>query len=120
MRTAAGFVLAPWSDDRGVALADGGSELAAGVALVAEQRLAAAALAALKQHQRDLALVDFGRDELKRARGAIGRKDRVQPETPEETAVAGAVAVVGGVAERRAPDRFAAAGTLDRRAVDQQ
>ncbi len=36
-----------------------GGELAAGVALVAEQRLAAAALAALKQHERDVTLVDL-------------------------------------------------------------
>src|SRR3982751_2186905 len=43
MRAVAGFVGAARSDDRGAAGADGGGELAAGVALVAQQRLAAAA-----------------------------------------------------------------------------
>src|SRR5512147_314115 len=46
VRPVVGFVLAAWAHDRGVALADGGGELAAGVALVAEQRLAAVASAA--------------------------------------------------------------------------
>src|ERR671922_263846 len=57
MRAGAGFVLAARSDDRGAALADGGGELAPGVALVAQQRLAAAAPAALQQHQADVAFV---------------------------------------------------------------
>src|SRR5215210_6918521 len=47
MRAVWGFVLASWSHDRGAACGDGGGEVAAGVALVAQQRLAAAALAAL-------------------------------------------------------------------------
>src|SRR4030088_3529375 len=44
-----GFVFAGWADERGVEVADGLGELTAGVALVAEQRLPAAALAAGEQ-----------------------------------------------------------------------
>ena len=64
MRALPGFVFAAGSDDRGVALADAGGELAAGVALVAEQRLAALALAALQQSEPDVTLIDLGRREL--------------------------------------------------------
>ena len=80
----AGFVLASRAHDRGVALGDGDGELAAGVALVAEQRLAAAALAAIQQHQPDVALVELRRGQFERAWGAVGREDRVQPEAPEK------------------------------------
>src|SRR6266496_4663995 len=45
VRSLAGFVAAAGSDDRGLQLAHGVGELAAGVALVAEDRLAAGALA---------------------------------------------------------------------------
>src|SRR4051794_19418114 len=120
MRAAAAFVFASWAHDRGVALGDGGGKGAAGVALVAQQRLAAAALAALKQDERDVALVDLGRGEFQRARGAVGREDRVQPKAPEIARMRAAPAVVGGIAQRRALDRFAAAGALDRGAVDEQ
>jgi hypothetical protein len=44
----------------------------------------------------------------------------VQPETPEESAVAGAVPVVGGVGESRALDCLAASGALHRRGVHEQ
>src|SRR5215213_2814743 len=83
MRAAAGFVLAARSDDRGAACADGGGEVSAGVALVAQQRLAAAAPAAFQQHEADVAFVELGRGQLERARRAVGREDRVQPEAPE-------------------------------------
>src|SRR4051812_819011 len=69
MRAGAGFVLAPWPHDRGVAGADGGGEVTAGVALVGEQRLAAAALAAVKQDEADIAFVDLRRGQLQRAWG---------------------------------------------------
>ncbi len=63
----AGFVFAGGADDRGAELVDFGGELAAGVALVAEQRLAAVALAALKQHERDVTLVDLWGGQLQGA-----------------------------------------------------
>ncbi len=82
-RAVCGFVFAGGADDRGAELVDFGGELAAGVALVAEQRLAAAALAALKQHERDVTLVDLWGGQLQGAWGAVGGDDRVQPKTPE-------------------------------------
>ncbi len=91
-----------------------------GVALVAEQRLAALAVAARQQRERDVALVDLRRRELKRARGAVGREHRMQPKTPEIAAVAGAPAVIGGIAQLRAPDGLAALRARNRGAVDQQ
>src|SRR6266536_3608618 len=120
MRPVAGLVLAAWAHDRGVALADGGGEVAAGVALVAQQRFSAAALAAFEQYEADLAFVDLGGGELERAWCAVGREDRVQPEAPEEPRVTRAPAVVGGVAQGGASDRLTASRALDRGAVDQQ
>src|SRR3954453_22188749 len=60
MRSVVRFVLAPRTHDGGVAFADRGGERATGVALVAEQRLAAVALAAVQQLERDVALVALG------------------------------------------------------------
>src|ERR671925_2419638 len=116
----AGFVLAPRAHDRGAAFADGGGKLAAGVALVAQQRLAAAASAAVKQDEGDVALVDLRGGQLERARGAVGGEDRVQPEAPEVARVRAAPAVVGRVGERRAFDRLATSRALHGGAVDQQ
>jgi hypothetical protein len=57
-------------------------ECAAGIALVAEQDLAAPAATAREQRQRDVALISLGRRELKRPRRAVGREGRVQPKPP--------------------------------------
>src|SRR5437588_2790605 len=116
----AGLVFAVRSDDRGVELADGQSEGPAGVALVAEQRLASLASAALEHRQSDLALIDLGGGELQRAGGAIRREDCVQPKAPEKPGVRGAPPVIGGVCERRALDRLAALRAPQRRGVDEQ
>ena len=75
VRTGCGFVFAVGADDRGVEFAHRLGEGAAGVALVAEQRLAAVAVAAVEQDEPDVALVDLGRGELQRARGAVGVVD---------------------------------------------
>src|SRR3712207_4759985 len=97
MRVVAGLVGASWAHDRGSAAADGGGESAAGVALVAEQRFATAAPAALQQDQPDVALVDLRGRQLQRAWSAVRSEDRVQPEPPEVARVRAAPAVVGGV-----------------------
>ena len=55
-----GFVFSAGPHDRRVEVADGVGELAAGVALVAEQCFAAVALAAGEQFESDLALVALG------------------------------------------------------------
>src|ERR1700716_2823600 len=60
-----GLVLAAGPDDGGVELADGVGELAAGVALVAQERFASCSLAEREQFEADVALVPFGRGELK-------------------------------------------------------
>ena len=101
VRAVAGLVFAARPDERGVAFADFGGEVAAGVALVAEQRLAAVAADAVKELEADFAFVDLRRGELQRSRGAVGGEDRVQPEAPEVAGVRAAVAVVRGVGELR-------------------
>src|ERR1019366_2547226 len=115
-----GFVFAARPHDRGVQLADLAREVAAGVALVAQQRLAARAVGAGEQFEADFALVTLGRGERKPSRGAVRREDRMQPEAPEVAGMTGAPAVIGGVGERRALDGLTAASALDRRRVDQQ
>jgi hypothetical protein len=114
------LVAAAGPDDRGVEVVDGPGEGASGIALVAEQDFAAAALAAREQRQRDRSLVGLGRGELKGAWGAVGSEDRVQAKAPEIAAVTRTPAVVGGVAERGATDRLAALGAGHRGAVDEQ
>src|SRR6516165_772246 len=114
VRPAPGFVFASGAHDCGVELADRCREVSAGVALVAQDRLAAGAPAAGQQLERDLALIQLGRGEHERSGGAVGGEQRVQPEAPEEPRVRGAVAVVGEVRQRRAADSLAAAGALDR------
>jgi len=76
-----------------------GFELLAAEVLVADQDQHPAALAfATRDHlQADLLLVDLRRGQRQRPGGAVQREQRVQSKAPEETAVAGAVAVVGGV-----------------------
>ena len=116
----AGLVLAPGSEDRGVHLADGLGECPAGVALVADQGLPAVAAGARQELQGDLALIAFGGGHRDRSGCAVGGEDRVQAKAPEEPGMAGAVAVVSGVTQRRALDRLAAAGALHRRGVHEQ
>src|ERR1700681_3236394 len=115
-----GFVLAPRTHERGVEVADGLREGAAGVALVAERRLTPAAVAACEQFESDLAFVAFWRGERQCSGGAVERDQCVQPETPEVAGVGRAPTVVGGVCELRAFDRLAAAGALDRGRGDQE
>ena len=90
------------SDDGRVERGELGLELLAAEVLVADQgqELAGLAAAARDQLQADFFLVDLRGGQRDRARGAVDREQRVQPEAVEEAAVAGAVAVVGGVAER--------------------
>src|SRR5260370_30445668 len=118
VQTVGGFVFSAGPDDRRVALGDLGGELAAGVALVTQEGLTAFALAALQQHEADLALVDLRGGELERAGGAVRGEDRVQPESPEEPGMAGATAAVGGVSERGTLGGLPAAGPLARGGVD--
>ncbi len=108
VRPAAGLVTSAGPHDRGVQFADGCGERAAGVALVAEQDLAALAATAREQPERDVALVDLWRGECQGAWCAIGREDRVQPKPPEIAAVTSTPAVIGGVTELGATNRFAA------------
>jgi len=93
-------------------------EVSPGVAFVAEQRLAALAVTAGQQIERDIAFVALGAGQRQAARCAVGCEDRVQSKAPEESAVAGAVAVVCGVPERGSLHCFAAASALDRGRVD--
>src|SRR5947209_10148640 len=120
VRTAAGLVPAPRAHDQRLERGGVGLELAAGVALVADHGQMARAVHAPQQRQADLALADLRAGQLERPRGAVGGEQRVQAKTPEEAAVAGAVAVVGGVGERRAAGRLERAGAFDRGRVDQQ
>jgi hypothetical protein len=80
-----GLVFAARTHECGVALGDLGGEVAAGVALIAEQRLAAVALAAVQQDQADLALIKLGGAQLQGAWGAVGREDRGRSESPRSS-----------------------------------
>src|SRR3954447_3591577 len=97
----AGFVFASGAHEGGVALADGGGERAPGVALVAQQRLAAVAPAALQQHQSDVAFVELWGGQFERAWSPVGAKEGMHPDPPEGARVRAAPAVVGGIGERR-------------------
>jgi hypothetical protein len=120
VRAVAGLVFAAWPDERGAAFGNGGGELAAGVALIAEQDHGAVSASALEQGQADRALVDLRRSELQRPWCAVRGEDRVQPEAPEVAGVRAAVAVVGGIPERGALDRLTRASAFDRGRVDRQ
>src|SRR5579862_1665091 len=87
MGSFAGLVFAAGTHDRGVQRADLERELAAGVALVAQEGLATLAATAFQQHEAHFAFVDLWRGELERPWCAVGSEDRVQPEAPEETGV---------------------------------
>src|SRR4249920_997169 len=114
VRPAGGFVSAARPDDGGVELPRQGFEVAAGVALVADHAQAAGSLQAGEQCQADVAFGRLRRGQHERARGAVEREQPVQAKAPEVAAVAGAVAVVGGVGELAAPRRLDAASALDR------
>ena len=70
-RPALGLVAAGWTDDPSAQAGDCFGELAAGVALVADDRLAATQCVP-EQRQRNLALRPVGTDKRCRTRGAIG------------------------------------------------
>src|SRR5450755_2915804 len=73
------------------------TDRAAGVALVADHGDRAVTLDAVEHPQRDLALVNLRRREFRGAWSAVRGEQGVQPQPVEESAVAGAIAVVGGV-----------------------
>jgi hypothetical protein len=66
-----GLVLAARTDHCGIQLIDGVGELAAGVAFVTQQGLAAGTPTAPKQFEPHLALVTFGRGERERTWGPV-------------------------------------------------
>src|SRR3954447_1737658 len=121
VRSAALFVLAARAVNRGVERSEVGFELASAEVLVADddQHLAGLAFAARDELQADALFVDLRRGQRQRPGGAVEREQRVQSEAPEEAAVAGAVAVVGGVGELAAARRLDAARALHRRGVDE-
>jgi hypothetical protein len=98
----AGLVFAAGAHDRGVKRGEVGFELGAAEVLVADQRqeLAGCSAAARDQSQADLLFVDLGEVSAIRAGCAVHRAQGVQAKPVKEAAVAGAVAVVGSVAER--------------------
>jgi hypothetical protein len=120
VRPSAGLILAGGSEDHGVELADRTREGSPGIALVADQDLAAVARNPRQQLQRDLALVALGRRHGDRSGRTVRRADRVHPEAPEEARVRTAVAVVDGIGQRRALNGLTTSGALDRGGVDQQ
>lgn len=111
----AGLVFSAGTHDRGLQVAGRFRELFAGVALVGDHGLSASPLCAGEQLQRDLALVELGGRQRDRSRSAIRGAQGVQPEPPEEPAVAGAIPIVSGIGELRALDRLAATSALHRR-----
>src|SRR5680860_186375 len=112
VRSAAGLIAPRRSHDRGPQSIDGVREGAPGIALVAHEDPPLTALEARDELPPDLALIALGAAERERPRGAVGGEDGVQPKAPEVAAVAGAVAVVGGIGQSRAAHRLAAAGAL--------
>src|SRR5680860_1500962 len=82
-----GLVLAGGSHDVATQLGHRPLEGAAGIALVADDRLAAAKHMG-QQIEGDRALLAVGPDELSTARGAVGSAAQVQAHPPEEAAVA--------------------------------
>jgi hypothetical protein len=118
VRPSAGLVLAARADDQRVELGGLVFELAARVALVSRDGEPACARHAGQHVQADLALAGLGTGQRQRAWCAVGREQSVQAKAPEEPAVAGAVAVVGGVCQRASTHRLDRAPALDRGAVD--
>jgi len=91
------------------------SEPAAGVALVADEQLTAAAGAALEQLEADLAFVTDGMGQLERPRGAAGGGQQMQAKAREVARAGGAVAVVSRLGQDRALDGLAAGRAGHRR-----
>src|SRR5579859_4276525 len=116
---AGGFVFTAWPDDGGVEAGGGGFEVAAGVALVADDPEVLGVFAAFEQGQADVSFGRLRRGEHERPGGAVECEQAVQSEAPEVAAVACAVAVVGRISELAATGRLDAAGALDRRRIDQ-
>src|SRR3954447_22678251 len=110
VRSLAGLVFAAGTDDRGVQVGGVRAEVAAGVALVADDGQRAVAGDAGEHVQADLTFAGLWAGEREGAWRAVQREQAVQAKAPEVPAVAGAPAVVGGVGER------AAARGLDRAA----
>ena len=104
-------------DPRAEALGDVGLEVSAGVALVANDQLAAVQ-PDLKEAQRDIAFLLVGGGEDRGAGCAVRRGEQVQAHAPEPAAVAAAVVVRAGRPKLRATGRFDGAPALDRRGVD--
>src|SRR5215208_90939 len=113
VRAAPGFVAAGGAHDGGAERGDGFGELAAGVALVANDRLAAAQ-AAREQRQRDLALGPVGGDQRGRSRRAVERAEQVQAHAPEPARVAARVAVAAAIGQLRAASRLDRSGRTRR------
>jgi hypothetical protein len=97
--SSSGFVFAARANDCRVQRVDLGLEVFAGVALVADDDDMARAVDTLQQSECDVAFTDLGTGQRQGPGGAVGREQGVQPEAVEVAAVAGAVAVVGGVGE---------------------
>jgi hypothetical protein len=93
------FVAAAWADDRDPERVGGLGELARGVALVDDDRVAAAVKPRQEVRASDLALFAVGADEQRRAWRAVGTARQVQPEAPKPSAVAAAAAIAGSVGE---------------------
>ena len=103
------LVLACRAHDHDAERAGVGGELAAGVALLADEELAAACRTS-EELERHLALAAGGIGEREGARRAVGSGQQVQAKAPEEARVGGAAAVAGRLSERRTLDRLTAGG----------
>ena len=113
------LVLARRSEDpRAEALGDLGLEVAAGVALVADDQLAAMQ-SDLKEAERDVAFLLVGRGEDRRAWRAVRGGQQMQTHAPKPAAVAAAVVVRAGRRQLRTARGLHRATALDRRRVDE-
>src|SRR5665647_1050663 len=99
VRALAGLVGALGAHHGGAEGGHGRRELTPGAALVAEQRLTAAAREAGQQFKADLALVARGRRQGESSRGAVGRAEGVQRRPQNQREWAGAVAVADHLCE---------------------
>jgi len=115
---AVGFVFAGGPDDHAAELADGVLELAAGVALVAEDRLATVKGSG-EEGQRDFAFGTVGSDQACRSWGAVQGADEVQPHPPKPTGVALAISVAADLGKLGAAGGVERAAALDRGRVEQ-
>jgi len=97
---ASGIVPSRRTHDEDAVLGGGGGELAPGVALVADQDLAAVRRAP-EELERHLAFAAGGIGERERPGRAVGSSQQMQAQAPVPARVSGAVAVAGRVCERR-------------------